>query len=67
MANKHATKTDRQRNEHEARVALWNKYTRERSSLKKKEASIFEIQRRQFLNKKLKRIAPLIGYTFIHD
>tara|TARA_B100001175_G_C19229846_1_gene504728 strand:+ start:237 stop:440 length:204 start_codon:yes stop_codon:yes gene_type:complete len=67
MANKHATKTDRQRKELEDRVAKWNRYMRERSGLKKRDASIFEIQRRRFLNTKLGRIAPLIGYTFVHD
>lgn len=66
MANKRNTKTARQNNEHDTRVDAWHKYTRERASLKKKEASLYEIQRRSFINKKLSRIAPLIGYTFIY-
>lgn len=64
--DKRYTKTDRQTLEHDTRVDAWNKYTRERANLKKKEASLYEIQRRRFINKKLSRIAPLIGYTFIY-
>ena len=64
---RNATKTDRQREQLELRVDVWNRYMRERAGLKKKDASLFEIQRRRFLNTKLSRIAPLIGYTFVYD
>ena len=67
MSNKHATKTDRQRIELEKRVAVWNKYMMERSGLKKKDASLHDILRRRFLNKKLGRMAPQIGYTFVYN